>query len=346
MWSHLIQKSLQKAGRFAPTPTGSLHVGNAYSALLSYLSAKARGDCLILRIDDLDVRSLPKGCLEEQLYDLEWLEIPFDEGLREGGERGPYRQSDRSYAYESALEYLNNKGLIYPCYCSRKEIAAVAPHAQDEGHVYPGTCRPTQALSLPLNHIRSQPKKGRLPALRFNTRIFNLTRTWCGVAPKEGGAAGAERLLYYKDFIFGDQYAHLDHHVGDFILQRRDGVYAYQLACAVDDYLHTCALVARGSDLITSTHRQRLILSALDLPESLTPQYAHAGLLVDQSGERLAKRRKSTQLKDLRERGVSPERVRAALSRALGGPDSSDLSVMVNSFKWSQVSEHPVKWSL
>ena len=126
--------------------------------------------------------------------------------------------------------------------------------------------------------------------------------------------------MTYHDLVYGQQSAHLDDHIGDFVLQRRDGVYAYQLACAVDDYQQGCALVARGADLITSTHRQRLILAALGLPQSQTPDYAHAGLVVDEHGERLAKRNQSTSLSGLREAGVPASHVRASLSRILGGP--------------------------
>jgi glutamyl-tRNA synthetase len=341
MWSMFQNQKLPKSGRFAPTPTGQLHIGNAYSALLSLITAKAHGCNCILRIDDLDKRSLPKGCLEGQLQDLEWLGLSFDEGLAEGGSRGPYRQSDRSDLYESALVYLNQQGLLYPCYCSRKEIAAVAPHAQDEGFVYPGTCRPLNRASLDLEHIRTQAVNGRYPALRFNTQTFKFSEH-CNANTIDVN----HRVMSYHDLVYGRQTAHLDEAVGDFVIQRKDGVYAYQLACAVDDYLFNCAYVVRGADLITSTHRQRLILAALNLPLNQIPRYAHVGLVVDHLGDRLAKRNESIQLKGLRESGVQPHALRASLSRILGGPDSDDIDQMASAFSWSQVPSQEVKWSL
>ena len=153
-------------------------------------------------------------------------------------------------------------------------------------------------------------------------------------------------MIGYRDLVYGDQAIHLDRDIGDFVIQRRDGVYSYQLACAVDDYVQGCDLVARGEDLITSTHRQRLILAALDLPCHLSADYAHAGLVVDERGERLAKRNQSTSLSGLRDADISAGHVRAALSRMLGGPDSDDLNEMVQSFSWDQVSLTPVSWSL
>ena len=146
MWSHHnFIPPTRLAGRFAPTPTGNLHVGNAYSALLALISAHAHELACLIRIDDLDtVRVSARDYTSSQLQDLAWLGIKFDEGLNEGGEAEPYRQSHRFSAYSSALRYLNERRLLYPCYCTRKEIVAAAPHAQDEGYVYPLTCRPTQ----------------------------------------------------------------------------------------------------------------------------------------------------------------------------------------------------------
>ena len=343
-WPHPIITS-RRAGRFAPTPTGHLHIGNAYSALLSLISARAQGLAHFVRVDDLDTaRVAAHNYTNQQLEELDWLGIEFDEGLSAGGVAEPYNQAARSGHYEEALRALNRRGLLYPCYCTRREIVAAAPHAHDEGYVYPLTCRPSTPSPIDLAEVRSTPRNGRLPSIRLNTGALKNSLEWT-----EGSKSPQElnpRVTQYQDLVFGLQYAHLDHEIGDFVLQRSDGVYGYQLACAVDDYLQGCALVARGADLITSTHRQRLILAALGARPELTPRYAHAGLVVDAQGERLAKRNRSLSLAGLRESGVSPARLRASLSRALGGPDTDQLAEMVKTFQWSQVSREPVSWSL
>ena len=349
MWSdHQSTTTIKRAGRFAPTPTGDLHVGNGYSALLAVVSARASGLRCILRVDDLDqVRVAARDYTQSQLRDLHWLGLTFDEGSEEGGPAAPYHQAQRSFIYESALAYLNERGLIYPCYCSRKEVIAAAPHAQDEGRVYPQTCRPRAPQRLDLDAVRRTQRRGRLPALRLNVGAITLSTDWSssGLSSSDDGSLGG-RVMTYHDLVYGEQRAHLDDHIGDFVLQRRDGVYGYQLACAVDDYQQGCALVARGADLITSTHRQRLILAALGLSQPQSPQYAHAGLVVDERGERLAKRNQSTSLSGLREAGVPASHVRASLSRILGGPDTDDVDNMVKSFSWDQVSSGPVSWRL
>lgn len=342
MWiDYLNQRPSRRAGRFAPTPTGPLHIGNAYSALLAFLSAHSTGGICLLRIDDLDLKALPSGCMEDQMNDLTWLGLNFDEGPKREGIASPYRQSQRGNVYESALIELNNKGLLYPCYCTRKEIVAAAPHAQDEGYLYPNICRPSRPEPLDLERVRALEVNGRRPVLRLNVSAFKLETSW--QIPAHTGTEDHRRIGYI-DLIMGPQSAELDHEIGDFILQRRDGVYAYQLACAVDDVLQGCHWVARGADLITSTHRQRLLMSALDVPLNWIPSYAHAGLIVDERGERLAKRSQSTSLRGLREIGVSPERLRAALSKALGGPMRGDLAHLIQHFSWDQVSDEPVKW--
>ena len=344
MWTDYLEHSpMRLVGRFAPTPTGSLHIGNAYSALFSIISAQSMGGSALLRVDDLDVRSIPKGCLVGQLDDLDWLGLPFSEGPRQGGLAKPYRQSERFPLYEAALQELNRQGLLYPCYCTRKEIIAAAPHAQDEGYLYPNTCRPEHPVPLNLNQVRQEVKRGRRPALRLNVGAIQLSEAWRALSTR---AMPDSRILSYQDKVAGKQQAHLDFDLGDFVVQRRDGIYAYQLACAVDDFVQGCMVIARGADLITSTHRQRLILMLLGVPLERCPLYAHAGLVVDAEGERLAKRNKSISLKGLREQEVSPAHLRASLSRALGGPDTDSIQEMASSFDWSQICTESVRWQL
>ena len=335
-------QSSPPAGRFAPTPTGALHVGNAYSALLAVVSARAQGLRCHLRVDDLDRQRVRAHNHEAaQLEDLVWLGLSFDplssSDTSSSDARSPrsnipiYRQSERYHLYERALLALNERGLLYPCYCTRREVIAAAPHATDEGYIYPGTCRPAQPAPLNLPQVRATARRGLLPALRLNVHAL----------PKQLRSASS-----YTDLIAGSVRLNPISDLGDFVVQRRDGVYGYQLACAIDDHVSGCVVIARGADLIISAHRQRLILSALGVTPDRLPRYAHAGLVVDERGARLAKRDQSISLRGLREAGVDPAQLRASLSRALGGPERSEIEQMAQSFQWSQVSRDPVRWSL
>ncbi len=328
----------RRAGRFAPTPTGALHLGNASTALLAHLCARALGHASLLRIDDLDPRATPAGCLEGQLEDLEWLGLRYDEGPREGGPCGPYAQSARGGRYALALERLNARGLLYLCACSRKELAALAPHAGEEGAPYPGRCRPAlpprlrppldlSALTAPL--LRGAPAP-LAPELLGGALRLDL----------EGAVAEGllPRALTLRDEVAGEGRYDLTGQVGDFVVCRRDGVFAYQLACAVDDVSQGCEVVVRGEDLLTSTARQRALLCCLGLPLESHPRYAHVALIVDAGGERLAKRRESTQLRGLRAAGVSPAEVRRALAEAWGAPPTGDLDLLT---EWCALSRLP-----
>ena len=319
----------RRAGRFAPTPTGALHVGNGYTALLAHLCARHFDHASLLRVDDLDVRALPSGCLEAQLEDLSWLGIEYDESPALGGPAGPYRQSERGGVYSEALRQLNDQGLLYPCDCSRKEIAALAPHAQDEGVIYPGVCRPEHPAPISLDDLPQE--RGRPPALRLNLHE--------AVKRRQGSH------IEWIDHIAGPQSFHLLNAVGDFVVRRGDGVFAYQLACAVDDLLQGCALILRGDDLLTSTARQLMIMELIGVSQDHRPAYAHVGLVVDAQGERLAKRAKSTQLSGLRAAGHSPYATRESLSVAWGGPPTGDLDLLIERFKLSSLPTGPVCWS-
>ena len=269
-------------GRYAPSPTGDLHLGNLRTALLAWLFARCTGGQFVLRVEDLDRPRVRPGATEGMLYDLRWLGLDWDEGPDIGGPYAPYTQSERQEIYVSHLQRLQDSGLIYPCYCSRAEIAraASAPH-EDEGPRYPGTCRnltEAQRLQHEANHRR--------PSLRF--RVDD------------------DRIVSFTDLLLGTQQQHVQQTIGDFIVRRSDGIFAYQFAVVVDDSLMHINQVVRGADLLQSTARQILLYEALGFP---IPTFAHVPLVLDQHGKRLSKRLQSEGLEPLRTAGATPSLV-------------------------------------
>jgi len=278
-------------GRFAPSPTGPLHLGNARTALLSWLAARARGGAYVMRLEDLDAPRVRPGAEEGILADLRWLGLDWDEGPDVGGPVGPYRQSERMERYALALSRLKEGKLAYPCFCSRAEVlvAAQAPHGPgDEGPRYPGTCR-----DLSPEEVRRRAQR-RPPAWRFR------------VPPGE---------VVFQDEVHGPQRREVAAESGDFVVARADGVPAYQLAVVVDDAAMGMTQVVRGDDLLGSTARQLLLYRALGLA---APRFAHVPLLCGEDGARLAKRHGALTLAELRERGADPRAV-AGLLAALSG---------------------------
>lgn len=271
--------------RFAPSPTGDLHLGGVWVALASWVLARSEG-ALVLRVEDLDRPRVVAGSEARIIDDLRWLGIAWDEGPRRGGPFAPYRQSERGAVYQAALAKLTELGLTYPCDCSRADIERVAsaPHSGEE-LVYPGTCREKS----PRRSFR------RSPALRLST-------------------AGAG-MVAFDDAIMGHTTQDVAREVGDFVLQRGDGIIAYQLAVAVDDARMAITDVLRGADLIPSTPRQLYVMRLLGLPE---PRYWHLPLVVAADGERLAKRTRGVRVSDLRTRGVAAEEIVGRVAHALG----------------------------
>lgn len=279
-------------GRFAPSPTGDLHLGNARTALLAWLQARAAGGRFLLRMEDLDAGRVRERYYETQLRDLRWLGLDWDEGPDVGGPNAPYLQSERRDRYRAALERLGEAGSLYDCFCSRREIleAASAPHgADEEGPRYPETC-----LRLSPDDVARRQGERAPSALRFRT------------PPGE---------VSFHDLIQGEVAFDPAAEVGDFVVRRKDGVAAYQLAVVVDDAAMGITHVLRGADLLPSTARQILLYRALDLTE---PVWIHVPLMVGQDGERLAKRHGAPSLRDLRESGVEPARVVGLLARSCG----------------------------
>jgi glutamyl-tRNA synthetase len=256
-------------GRYAPSPTGDLHLGNLRTALLAWLFARISGGQFVLRIEDLDRPRVRPGSTERMLDDLRWLGLDWDEGPDIGGPYAPYTQSERQSTYNFYLQRLLDAGLVYPCYCSRAEIARVAsaPHA-DEGPRYPGTCR-----NLTQEQRRHHKANNRRPSLRF--RVDD------------------DRIVSFTDMLAGPIRQHVQQAIGDFIVCRSDGIFAYQFAVVVDDALMHINQVVRGADLLNSTARQILLYEALGFP---IPTFAHVPLILDEQGKRLSKRQESTGL--------------------------------------------------
>lgn len=266
-------------GRLAPSPTGVLHLGNARTFLLAWLSVRSRGGSLLLRVEDIDGPRVKAGAVEQTVEDLRWLGLCWDGALS--------LQSQRAAAHRDAVDELLRRGLAYPCVCTRREIdeAASAPHESTpaDGQVYPGTCRGRYATLAD-----AAARTGRAPAVRFRVDTDEVPfRDGCC-----GPQAGAVR--------------------GDFVIQRRDGGAAYQLAVVVDDAAQGVTEVLRADDLLPSTPRQLLLQRALGLP---APRYVHVPLLVGADGRGLSKRFGDTSLRQLRERGVTARQVCGYLAK-------------------------------
>lgn len=272
-------------GRLAPSPTGALHLGNARSFLIAWLSVRSRRGQMVLRMEDLDHPKVKPQAAEEALEDLRWLGIDWDEGPDIGGPCAPYVQSQRRGLYRAALEKLQAKQLVYPCVCSRRDVeeAQSAPHLGNEHTMkYPGTCRgrfrtwDEAAATLP---------DGRLPAWRFRLD----PGTWS-----------------FEDGFRGHQSLDLAEASGDFAIARDPDAAGYMLAVVVDDDAMRINEVVRGDDLIDATYCQLAIQRALEVP---SPRYIHVPLVVAEDGRRLAKRHGDTRIRALREAGLSSTKV-------------------------------------
>ncbi|HVU26874.1 MAG TPA: tRNA glutamyl-Q(34) synthetase GluQRS [Verrucomicrobiae bacterium] len=266
-------------GRLAPSPTGYLHLGHAKTFWTAQQRAKKNGGELILRNDDLDSTRCKPEFISAMLDDLRWFGFEWSEGPDIGGEFAPYNQSERMNFYRAALQKLRAGNFIYPCTCSRKDIQAAiaAPHAEDDEPIYSGKCRANKESDV----------VGKQFSWRFRV--------------PDG------ETISFHDENFGEQKFVAGRNFGDFIVWRHDGVPAYQLACVVDDSAMQITEVVRGADLLASTARQILIYRALKLPP---PRFFHCELLLDDHGQRLAKRHDALSLRKLRAQGKTPESLR------------------------------------
>lgn len=287
-------------GRFAPSPTGRMHLGNVFSALLSWLSAKSQGGTWLLRIEDIDPQRSKQEYAELIMDDLHWLGLDWDEG--------PYYQSERGDIYELYLKQLTDNGLTYPCYCTRADILATqAPHESDGRVVYKGTCR------------------NLAPGVKTGPAAIRMK------VPSEG-----KGILSFTDGHYGMQTIDLTTHCGDFIVRRKDGAWAYQLAVVVDDALMGINEVVRGCDLLLSSPQQIYLAQQLGFAP---PHFTHLPLLCNKQGQRLSKRDQSLDMAALRTSNT-PEEIIGMLAHAAGLQQSNEpvtAQELVGEFSWDKI---------
>lgn len=297
-------------GRFAPTPSGRLHLGNILCAMLAYLSARSQGGRFLLRIEDVDVPRCPRRLAQQAIDDLRWLGFTWDEE--------PLYQSDRTDIYRAALERLTADGHIYPCFCTRAQLMSLAaPNLGDTQVVYNRAC----AALTP--EEAAERAKTRAPAMRLRV---------------------PEEEIAFTDGLFGEQRENLARDCGDFILRRSDGLYGYQLAVVVDDALSGVTEVVRGRDILSATPRQIYLQRLLGCPQ---PEYVHIPLLTDAQGRRLAKRDKDLDLTALSQR-YTPEEILGWLACSAGLlPEvrPATLESLIAVFDWAKVKRDDLRLS-
>ncbi len=303
----------QVVGRFAPSPSGRMHLGNVLCALLSWLSVRSQNGSYILRIEDLDPERCPRHYADLIEDDLHWLGLDWDAGASKGGTDGSYYQSERTAIYQTYFDTLSEPGLLYPCFCSRVALhAASAPHLSDGRVIYAGTCR-------------------------------NLTPAQIAEKRKKRGAATRIRVpdesITFTDGLQGVCQESLTQECGDFIIRRSDGVFAYQLAVVVDDGREGVTEVVRGRDLLDSTARQIWLHKLLGFTP---PQFIHIPLLNDADGRRLSKRDADLDLGVLRKR-FTPAELTGALAYAAGliaSPLPVRADELISEFSWEKIPSY------
>lgn len=307
-------------GRFAPSPSGRMHLGNIFTALLSWLSAKSKGGEWLLRIEDLDPQRSKMDHARMIEDDLHWLGLEWDRGGIDGkGPDGPYMQSRRHSFYEDALRTLRDMGITYPCVCTRAEILATqAPHQSDGRVVYGGRCRPEAILSR--NGGKTVSPLWEVPhAERLYVRPGTIS---------------------FQDTVCGPQEVDLAGECGDFILRRADGAWAYQLAVVVDDATMGVTEVVRGNDLLLSAAQQLYLYDLLGFP---APEFIHVPLICNTEGRRLSKRDNSLAMDALRAR-FSPRGLIGRLAFLAGlteAPDPSSPEELIALYKPERLSHIP-----
>lgn len=285
-------------GRLAPSPTGAQHLGNARTYLLAWLSIRARGGRVILRMEDIDSPRIKAGAAQQAIDDLHWLGLDWDEGPDIGGQHAPYVQTERLALYLQHLEMLKAAERIYPCTCTRSDVAeaASAPHVGQEGPIYPGTC-----------------------ATRTVADAARLDRPYCW----RFRASDTDRVI--DDRFMGTRTMNVAQELGDFVVAKVDGAPSYQLAVVVDDHAMGITEVLRGDDLLPSAFRQAELYAFFGWT---LPTFAHVPLVIGEDGRRLAKRHGDTRLAQFREAGVSSQRLLGWLAWSCGWqPDPGPTTI-------------------
>ena len=295
-------------GRFAPTPSGRLHLGNLLCCLIAYLSARSQGGRFLLRIEDLDVPRCPRRLSDQCIEDLRFLGFDWDEE--------PLFQSERTEIYQQYFDALARMGLVYPCFCTRAQLhAAIAPNLGDHEPVYSRAC-----AALTPEEITER-KKTRSPAMRLRV---------------------PDEVISFEDGHFGSVSENLETGSGDYIIRRSDGLFGYQLAVVIDDALCGVNEIVRGRDILFSTPRQIHLQKTLGFG---TPRYAHIPLLMDANGRRLAKRDKDLDLTAL-SRIMTPEQILGMLAFSAGViPENrpASLDELVKVFDWKNVRQEDIR---
>ncbi len=295
----------QPVGRFAPTPSGRMHLGNVFAALIAWLSVKSRGGSYVLRMEDLDTQRTSGEFAEILRQDLLWLGLTWDM------ETPP--QSSRSGVYDRYFQMLGDLGLLYPCYCTRSQLHSVnAPHLSDGTYVYPGTCRNLSP--------EQQAAQGRAPAWRV---------------------AVPDRQWLVEDMAQGTYRENLAVHCGDFVVRRADGIYVYQLAVTVDDGEAGVTEVVRGMDLLSSAPRQMYLQELFGFSH---PAYGHVPMLMAPDGRRLSKRDKDMDLGFLQTH-TRAEKLLGLLAHAAGvldRPEAISASELAGEFSWDKLRKEDI----
>ncbi len=286
-------------GRFAPTPSGRMHLGNIFSALLAWLSVRKQDGSFVLRMEDLDTQRTSTEFAETLRKDLLWLGLDWDVETP--------AQSLRSSAYDRYFEILKEKGLLYPCYCTRSQLHSVnAPHLSDGTYVYPGTCR----------NLNPEDRPNRAPAWRVQV---------------------PDKVWEFSDLVQGDYRCNLATDCGDMVVRRADGVYVYQLAVTVDDGEAGVTEVVRGMDLLSSAPRQMYLQELFGFAH---PRYAHVPMLLAPDGRRLSKRDADMDLGYLQTR-MKPETLLGILAKSAGLLERcEDISAkeLISVFSWEKIT--------
>jgi glutamyl-tRNA synthetase len=304
-------------GRLAPSPTGLMHLGNARTALVAWLSVRAAGGALVWRVEDIDSARSVAGLAEAAEKDLAWLGLDWDESPSLGGPYAPYVQSKRLERYERALDRLLLAERLFPCGLSRKDLEGIAsaPHTRDAALAYPASLRPSTPAADWLETLRSG--GGDAAAVRFLV---------------------SDTAIRFEDRLCGTVEENVVATTGDFVVRRRDGVFAYQLAVVVDDLEMAVTEVVRGSDLLDSTARQIQLIEALG---GTRPAYAHIPLVNSASGVKLSKRDEALTLHALREHGIAAPQILGYLAWSIGlldRPMACSPSDLVALFSWDALS--------